>query len=181
MAEALFPPWLLEHPGREVDAPLRNAKGFRAATVLRHVLEQFQVESAPRYRVRDFDGDGKAETWCNRFVSDATRALGCPVPYLLANKQVAWLESDGAKLGWFEVPEPAARGLVQLGWPVVAARRKMLGHGHVAMGKPLSPDTPEALRAQLCITQAGRICRDGIPLVAGFGGEVAAIRFWAHE
>lgn len=175
MAE-MMPPWLFTALGEKLYPPLRNAPGHRSADTTRRVLEQFRVTDGPRYLPRDLTGDGRVETLCNYLASDATGALGCKVPQMLANQQIAWL--DKHLEGWRGVPRVFVPYLLQLGLVVVAGRRRFMGHGHIAMCKPPAGGV---YSPEIRITQAGRVCGDGITLLAGFGAPENDIRFWFHD
>lgn len=138
-------------------------------------------------------------TWCNRFVSDATAALGCAVPFMLANEMVEkYLAGDGKRDGWAELTPVGAQSAssiaaadAKLGLPVVAGYvnlhcavcGKLLeahvgvdhpfkdGHGHVAMVVPSEkPGT--------WIAQAGAMNYDLAPISWGFGA--IEPRFFVH-
>ena len=83
--------WLVDDFKKPALCPLTGTPGNRSGEALTALVALFHVDTAERYRRRDVTGDDKAETFCNVFVSDVTRALGCPVPHLLANQQLAWL------------------------------------------------------------------------------------------
>lgn len=156
-----------------VDAPLTNAPGQRSPEALRAVLAQFSVESALRYRPR------APLTWCNIFVWDATRALGCEIPHfvgqrphrreLTANGICDWLESTGPGEGWREVDAWDAVREAMRGCPVVLAwKNPGKGSGHVAMMLPNGN-----------IAQAGRRNLWDAPVEAGFGRQQPL--FYVHD
>jgi hypothetical protein len=92
-------------------------------------------------------------TWCNRFLTDATRLLDCEIPFAKANDQVIWLAGmPGAAAGWLELHdlsmpqglvsrETQAIARVELGLPTVAvwSNPKPADHGHVGMVVPTLP------------------------------------------
>lgn len=150
-------------------APLTNAPGNRSPEALRAVLEQFRVETALRYKAR------APFTYCNIFVSDATRALGCEIPHWLdkprrelnANGICDWLE---ASTDWRELGARDAIVEASTGYPVVLAWRNPdpRRSGHVAM---MLPDGT--------IAQAGKRNLFGAEIEAGFGR--LAPLFYTHD
>jgi hypothetical protein len=117
------------------DMPIVNWPNGRprdpAVTTL--VVKQFAPDLADpgsRY-AKDIHG-----TYCNIFVWDVTRALGCEVPHWVnkrettANDLADWLAD--LSNGWNETddPEKLARG----GLPIVAVWKNPQGHGHIAIG-----------------------------------------------
>jgi hypothetical protein len=151
----------------------------RSPSRLVEVLASLDVENSPRYRVRDTTGDGKPDTFCNIFVWDATRALGCELEHwwngkeLSANGLCDWLANVGTHYGWTEVSDFGAALAVVKGKPVVAAWRNPKGTGHVAMVLP--PGEGGALR----IAQAGKRNLFDVELTKGFGVHVP--RFYMHD
>ncbi len=129
------------------------------------VIALERVETNPLYARRDVTGDGKPETFCNLFVSNVTKALGCPIPWKLANDQFTWLISDqGRATGWIQIESIGSTALVELGAVVIAIWCNPGGQGHVAMVVP-SPDGAGGL----FIAQAGRHNFSCEPLEKGFG------------
>lgn len=151
-----------------------NACLPRSPAALKLVLESFHVETAEKYRKRDVTGDGLAETWCNRFLSDVTDALSCPVPFLLANAQVAWLREIGPVKGWKMVDAHQAEILVNEGYPLVAGWSNPRGHGHVGVGSP----TPSGVSG-LHLAQAGSTNFTCRPVSRGFG--LTPYLLFAHD
>lgn len=166
-----------ELQARELDAPMTSAPCQRSPDALRAVAGQFAVETAPRYRPKD------GKTYCNIYLWDVTRALGCEVPHWVgppgmrsettANALVTWLLAEGSTLGWREDDERAAVAHAAFGRPAVAAWRNPAGHGHVALLLP-SPD------GEARVAAAGARCLFDVPLVESFG-RIYGIRFFLHE
>jgi len=147
----------------------------RSPDTLRAVVGALDVERNEKYRKRDVTGDGKPETWCNLFVADASAALGVPVPALLANDMVAWLDgTPGAEAGWGRVTAHEAEVLAGQGHPVVVGWANPRGHGHVAIAVP----TPEGASG-LHVAQAGAINFSCRPVARGFGG--VDFTCWGHD
>ena len=149
-----------------------NACLPRSKENLRATLESFHVETAEKYRKRDVTGDGEPETFCNTFLHDVTLALGCEVPWLLANAQVAWFKEIGPAKGWRQVDAHQAEVLINEGYPVVAGWSNPRGHGHVAIGSP-------SIDAGLHVAQAGSINFTCRPISRGFG--LTPYQLWAHD
>lgn len=175
--------------GLPAQPPFRSLETARSSNAYLAAVEQFRVEEAPRYLA------GKGLTWCNRFVCDVTDAMGCPVPYQLANDMADWFLDKGAKKGWQQVDGAKAYLIALSGCPVVAiwkntepvldARGKpilgvdgklLVHHGHVAMVVPVPavPSKPAALR----IAQAGLRNFNNAPLASGFG--TRPVEYFAH-
>lgn len=128
----------------------------------------------PDYVKHDVTGDGKAETFCNKFVADVTALLDCPVPQLLANDQIHWLEGLGASGGWRQVFPTSAFALANKGAPVVATYLNPGGHGHIAIVVP----TPEN-EVGIYVAQAGSTNFACGPVGDGFGR--LPVRYFAHH
>jgi hypothetical protein len=156
-----------------------NGPGERSPLELRAVCAQFDVEHAGRYAVRDMNGDGRSETFCNIYVWDATTALKAEVPHwvgkseLNANAVIDWLAWYGSAQGWLETGKADALAYARRGCPVVVCWKNVTGgSGHVAMMLPPHDTEPR-------IAQAGRRNLFDVPLSAGFGAR--PIRFYVHE
>lgn len=114
-----------------VDAPLKGDPMSRDPVTYDNVIDQFAVESNPRYRRQDND------TYCNIFVWDVTYAMGAEIPHLVAgngepvsvyegawlsaNGMNRWLAENGPRYGWREVAAAEAQNLANLGHPAVAS------------------------------------------------------------
>lgn len=162
-----------------------SAPGARNPDVLEAVVQQFDVVHAARYQ-----GSGST-TWCNIFLWDVTRALGCEVPHwvdaslnpapmgppnreLSANAVCDWLEVQGARFGWMKVDGDLAQEAASKGEPVVIAwKNPSGGSGHVAIAVPDPSDLCELLSAQ-----AGAVNFVGKPYTAGFGAR--PVSFYCH-
>lgn len=106
-------------------------------------------------------------TWCNLFIADVTRALGCPIPFVRANQQAEYLAGlDGARDGWLELTGPTRHiiGIDQAerGFPTVAVWSYEKGHGHIAILVPGEP-------GKMCVAQAGSSNFSSGPIARGFG------------
>ncbi len=129
------------------------------------VLDSMHVETEAHYQPGYLVAGA---TWCNRLVSDATAALGCPIPFRPANAQYDWLYAGGAG-GWVEVFGLLdATAHAALGQPTVAAWRNNLGlHGHIALVRP---------NGHVCAAGAHNF--NDAPLTRSFGP--VAPRFFTH-
>lgn len=106
--------WLETPDYLPVTAPRSFGSLQRTPENLDDVLDQFRVETTPRYQ-RSSNG-----TKCNIFLHDVTKACGCAIPIVWqvglkhvemnANNQYEWMLRYGvASHGWLEVPEAVAQ------------------------------------------------------------------------
>jgi hypothetical protein len=176
-----------------VSAPVTNSTDTRSATAYSQVIDQFTVSSNPRYRVRDLNGDGESDTFCNIYVWDVTRAMGAEVPHwangqgvpvtvgdgheLNANGVARWLSGHGEAYGWTEVSPEQAQALANEGKPVVAAWDSgSASPGHVAMVRPGTYGTADGP----VIAQAGAHNLDRTTASGAFGQRVKEAKYYAH-
>lgn len=166
--------WLHDDLSRPLDAPLTSDVTNRSATRLALVVAQFAPEFARRYRRRDLNGDDKDETFCNFFVVDVARAMGCPLPQVLANDLFAWLNELSARSGpWRLVEADEAQRRADEGQFVVAGWfNRNGGSGHVAV---LVPSLGED---GVWVAQAGLTNFLRGPVASGFGSRPVA--YFAH-
>jgi peptidoglycan hydrolase-like protein with peptidoglycan-binding domain len=183
-----------ENVAAYVTPPLTSTPGDRSGATYTSVINQFAVEKNGRYVVRDFNGDGHEDTFCNIYVWDVTRAMGAEVPHwvapdgtplapghgneLNANGVVNWLADHGPGHGWHEVPAADAQAWANQGKPAVAAWENPAGPGHVAMVRPgeYSAATGPG------IAQAGAKNSGDLTVSAGFGEtRMAQVRYYVHE
>lgn len=134
-------PWLPYEPVRVYTE--RSPENYWAA------LRQFDVEHAVRYQVWN------KRTFCNIFVWDGTRALGCEIPHWVdkdgtivkpfsytswettANILGAqWLPRWGAQYGWKRCEKDDGEDRARRGLPVVLSYVATVGPGHVAFLMP---------------------------------------------
>lgn len=176
-----MPPFDVRH--RNVADPVYAQ--VSCCTICRHpatydeVIDQFEVESNPRYTPRDTSGDGGVDTHCDAFVHDVTRAMGCEVPNwwrgreLSANGMIDWLLQTGLHFGWEQVTAAEALAAASRGQPALAAWRNPSGPGHVAIVRP-GP-------APMTLAQAGRQCLSRASLAQCFGTKrIPDVRFFIH-
>lgn len=162
-----------------------SREGSRSAASTINVIRQFQVASNPRYTPRN------GVTFCNIFVWDFTRAMGCEIPHwvgplglpvpvgkgseLSANATVQWIATTGPSQGWQRVTELTARARAAQGYPTVVLWPNVGGIGHVAVVYP-------AGYAATMIAQAGATNFENGALSKGFGSrKEPLLQFWTHE
>lgn len=183
----MTPAWLLKPRYLPVEPPLRGEPGKRSRGVLLSVVAQFNLETAERYRPVHrllSNGELASDSFCNVFLWDVTKALGCEVPHWVdrvtgrpagvgaqgaveyrANDVVGWLEAHGREYGWQlctrgEASAAAERGEVAI---VVWRNPNPEKPGHVALVVPaVSPGA-------VFIAQAGAHNFTSEPLERGFG------------
>jgi hypothetical protein len=136
------------YSARPVAPPVENKKEERDSNIYNAALNQFGVETNPRYKPRNNN------TYCNIYVWDATRAMNAEIPHwvdangnpmdvgkgreLNANGVVAWLRNHGNDHGWHAVSAEEAQSHANKGAPavVVWANPNPGQSGHVAMVRP---------------------------------------------
>jgi hypothetical protein len=126
------------HP---VNPPVTNSPGNRDPNLYSSAINQFGVETNPRYTPRNNN------TYCNIFVWDVTTAMDAEIPHwvdvktrepldvskyyeltrqgiifdeLNANEVVDWIDGSGANYGWHAVTAEEAQNLANRGNPAVA-------------------------------------------------------------
>lgn len=147
---------------------------------LLRAAEQFHVDAHVRYR------PWLGRTYCNIFIWDVSRALGCELPHWVtpdgkaappfgpgsreqtANDLHRWLRLYGGLEGWrFVAEQDEAEMRADLGYPTVATWYNTQGSGHIAL-----------LLTRGRIIQAGR--NNGIMLLKqGFGSHKPD--FYTHD
>jgi hypothetical protein len=171
-----------------------SSENDRSPERLRAVIDQFNVESAERYRPRRNNND----TYCNIFVWDVTAALGCEIPHYAdpvtgapmsypnvkgAREQGAiameqWLETYGARYGWRETDAQTAQQYANEGRPAVTTSRSA---GHTQMVCPSQSGQYDPARG-VTVSQAGsRVVNythiSGIYSQKGLTG----VRYFVHD
>ncbi len=162
--------------------------GHPRAAQLNQTLDSLRVGDSRQYQpVRGRDGR-IVQTFCNRFVHDATKKLGAPIPlsvrepsgqvkWLKANDMHGWLSNSSN--GWRGVSAAEAQRLANEGRPVVAAWQNPnpKGHGHIAMVRPGAYSTHDGPR----ITHAGAAPANDTTVARGFGrSRMGAVRYFYH-
>ncbi len=167
----------------------------RSAALYRQVIDQFAVETNPRYAVNK---KGHGDTYCNIFLWDVTSAMGAEIPHYVdaetgaprtypdtkgaremsANSIYNWLHEQGSDYGWFEVTPEQAQTLANQGRPVVTAFKKT-GHGHVQVVCP-SKDGQYNQERGVTIAQAGRILTNYKPITSIYNKSLPKVSYFAH-
>ena len=174
-ALATTPPW------QALPAHITSTQGARSAAAYADVLGQFCVGSCRRY------APTKMATYCNIFVWDVTRAMGCEIPHWIdadkrgcepgdagarettANYLAGWLEDVGRAQGWEQHTRRMCASLAALGFPTVASLQSHGRHGHIAM---VSPDGT--------LAQAGERCGTGLLVADVLGWCINDVTWWGH-
>jgi len=143
--------------------PIVMNTGERSAENYSAVIDQFNVATNPRYKIRDTNGDGVDDTFCNIFGWDVTVAMGAELPHWVDNKtnqpytydssksysqnaQVAhelnansvadWVKNYGSNYGWRAVTREEAQAAANLGKPTIGVWKNTGGIGHVIVVRP---------------------------------------------
>lgn len=158
------------------NSPERNAYSYS------NLLNQFHVETNPRYAVTY--KDGTKETKCNIFAQDVTAAMGAPLPKLMANDIGDWLntKAEGGANGWKRISVREAEEAANQGKPTIALWENPDGpHGHIAMVRPGTPnDTRGVAEAQ---SGGSGAVLNATHLKTAFndqGGD-KLIEYWTHQ
>lgn len=134
----------------EVIPDITNLEGQRSALNYIAAVNQFEVETNPRY-VRGHLGG--RETYCNIYLWDVTKAMGCEIPHWIdpatgvkvlvgkGKEQVAngicdWMQTHGLTVGWMQCGKKKATERASKGFPTVVLWKNQGGIGHVAMILP---------------------------------------------
>ncbi len=155
-----------------LDAPMRfNSPVNLTPELYETVLLQLQVERNPRYQPDEHS------TFCNIYVSDGTRNLGCEIPHwyssqeMTANMMIDYLQSSPSS--WVELPTLAdGQAAANNGLPtVIGWHSGSHAPGHIAFllptYKPVNNfDGSIASR----VSQAGRHCYFAADMTLCFGG-----------
>ncbi|PJJ48529.1 LysM peptidoglycan-binding domain-containing protein [Hymenobacter chitinivorans] len=133
-----------------VQPPLTNLPGHRKPGIYEQVINQFAVAHNPRYLRNSTD------TFCNIFLWDVTRAMGCQIPHwidprghaaapfqphaheLNINATVEWMRTEGVPHdAWQLATASQAQDQANLGKVAVALwKNPSGGHGHTAVIRP---------------------------------------------
>lgn len=150
---------------------------------------QFAVETDIRYQ-RGHDPTQPKQTYCNIYLWDCTRALGCEIPHwvyldgrpapmghgnreLSANGTCEWLRVYGSTYGWQPADMLMVLTHVREGKPAVVTFENPGGTGHVAMVLPTAITPPPH------IAQAGASNFYDKPVGYGFG--INPVKYYIHD
>jgi hypothetical protein len=173
---------------------ITNSADNRSPEHLRAVIDQFNVETAERYRpYRD------GYTYCNIFVWDVTSALGAEIPHYVdsntgelrtypdtdattalgATATERWLDSHGADYGWTEASPEQAQAFANAGKPAVTTAGSL---GHVQVVCPSEDGGYDSVRG-VTIAQAGSEVYNYTYISNIYGAATlnSRIRYWVHE
>ncbi|MDR0951714.1 MAG: hypothetical protein LBM18_02185 [Oscillospiraceae bacterium] len=173
---------------------LTNSESNRSAENLRAVIDQFNVETAERYRpYRD------GYTYCNIFVWDVTSAMGAEIPHYIDSKTgeiriypdtsgttpldaagiERWLAGYGAGYGWREVSAQEAQAAANAGKPAVTTAGSI---GHVQVVCPSENASFDPVRG-VTVAQAGSKVYNYTYISNIYGAATlnSRIRYWVHE
>lgn len=176
--------WRPDSPWLPCTPPMTSGTLVRSADVLDRIVLQFGLDDGKRWQklVEKLAGDiTRVSTYCNVWLNDITRALGCEVPRwwlrgatlveLTANDQARWLSREGRRHGWRECTPLEAQARANMGHPAVATwinpevnpvtKREL--SGHVALFVPDHGITG------LWVAQAGLTNFSRGTLSSGFG------------
>ena len=183
--------WKASSPAITANAYERNPEK------LRQVIDQFQVDTAQRYTPYRRGND----TYCNIFVWDVTRALGCEIPHYInpdtgaprtypdvkgatelgANATHDWLITHGPRYGWKEVTAQEAQAHANQGRPAVTAWKNPTGaSGHVQVVCPSKDGGYDPIRG-VSVAQAGRKNYNYTHLSSTFSqSQRSQVRYFVH-
>jgi len=169
----------LIEPWNPNPACIKGYENSRSKLTYDNVIDQFDVETNPRYAKKD--EDGMLKTYCNIFVWDVTLAMGAEIPHwfdgeeLGASKTFKWLNVTGKNYGWSETDDlQVLIKHVNTGRPAVAA-----DDGHIVVIRPDQPETKSL--NDLFIAQAGLYNFNKVRLGrVGLGKEFNP-KFYIHE
>jgi hypothetical protein len=130
--------------GARVDALIRNDSAHRSAAAYNNVINQFAAGVNPRYAVRDLNGDGNLDTFCNILLWDVTAAMNAEIPHFFANDELNanetydWMRNTGVvSYGWREATAQEAQTAANRGQVAVALRKNLTGEsGHAMVIRP---------------------------------------------
>lgn len=180
-------------PGKAVNPSITSNVNNRSAALYRSVIDQFSVETNPRYAIRN------GSTYCNIFMWDVTRAMGAEIPHYVdpktgepryypdvkgasqmnANAIYNWLHKHGPEYGWHEVTPEQAQILANQGHPAVTAYKNTGGHGHVQVVCPSRDGKYDAKRG-VTIAQAGRHFYNNMPITKVYNKSLPKVSYFAH-
>ncbi|HXP95586.1 MAG TPA: hypothetical protein VN809_02665 [Telmatospirillum sp.] len=167
-----------------IDAPLPSDESDRSAYNYFNVIKQFDVVHAARY-------EAGADTFCNIYVSDVTRAMNAEIPIRPANDMVIWLHTTGRQQGWHRADARLIQEMADAGHPAIVIWENtsispdtgLPGHGHVAMVRPGSINDPRGD----AISAAGRYVIDARHMTGGDKTHPRGyfnkpgVQFWYHD
>jgi hypothetical protein len=173
---------------------ITNDVGSRSPQAYRAVINQFNVETAERYRPFR-----NGSTYCNIFVWDVTSAMGAEIPHYTdpitgeprfypdirgarsmgAIATCEWLERHGPTYGWQEVDAETAQRHANQGKPAITSAGSL---GHVQIICPSRDGGFDPIRG-VTIAQAGRIVTNYTHISSTYSANALKnnVRYWIHE
>lgn len=180
--------WRPTTPAITSDVNNRSPELFRA------VVNQFNVETAERYRP-----GRNGNTFCNIFVWDVTGAMGAEIPHFTdpttgdpmqypnirsarhmgAIATCEWLSEHGGRFGWREVDAKTAQLHANQGRPAITSAGSL---GHVQVVVPSTNGDFDPIRG-VTIAQAGRINSNYMFISGIYSANTLAtrVRYWVHD
>jgi hypothetical protein len=170
-----------------------NIEGERSPELYRSVINQFNVEKAPRYRPHR---DGY--TYCNIFVWDVTSAMGAEIPHytdpatgnakyypdIKGTSEMGaiaideWLRTRGQSYGWREVSAETAQRCANEGKPAVTTAGRT---GHVQIVCPSEDGEYDGTRG-VTVAQAGSKVTNYAHISDIYGAaDPRSVRYFVHE
>ena len=172
---------------------LTSNQHFRSPQLYRNVIDQFQVETAERYKPFR-----NGNTYCNIFVRDVTSAIGAEIPLYTdpmtgdpryypdikgatamgATAMEQWLSTCGSEYGWHEVDARTAQMHANQGRPAVTSAGSL---GHVQIICPSRDGGFDPIRG-VAIAQAGRIVTSYTHISSIYGSSAlnSKVKYWIH-
>ena len=168
--------------------------GIRSKSNYNKIINQFKVNSNPRYKVRG------SSTWCNIFAADVMKAMGLgnsfshwvnkngkPISYNEAKKtsgaleqnvtrHLAWLKKYGSKYGWKKVSASQAQTRANSGYPTLVLNNS---GSHIAVVRPETSSYKYSSKKGCVIAQAGANCVNYGNVKTYFGN--LNVTYWTHD
>lgn len=179
---------------KPVSPAVVSTQNDRSPQKLRQIIDQFNVETAERYRPYRRGRD----TYCNIFLWDVTSALNCEIPHFvdpitgnprkypdiegaieLGAVQIEdWLVRFGRSYGWREVDAATAQEYANRGKPAVTTAGTI---GHVQVVCPSNNGSYDVIRG-VNVAQAGSR-NTGYAYISEIynSASMGKIRYFVHE
>ena len=172
---------------------ITNSQGNRSPAAFRAVIDQFNVESAERYRPYS-NGD----TYCNIFMWDVTSAMGAEIPHYVDAVTGApryypdikgarelnaiaideWLRTHGPSYGWREVDAETAQRYANAGRPAVTTAGQ---NRHVQVVCPSKDGGFDPIRG-VTIAQAGAKVTNYTNISGIYSSNgLKSVRYFVHD
>ncbi|HPO98849.1 MAG TPA: peptidoglycan-binding domain-containing protein, partial [Bacillota bacterium] len=171
---------------------ITNKMGERSPEKYNKVIDQFDVESNPRYKPQ-------GNTYCNIFLWDVTSTMGAEIPHwvnskgepckplepgsyeLNANAIADWLREHGEKYGWVKVTAEEAQMAANRGEPAITVWKnpnpKRSGHVQVVRPSDKPFDSTKGVR----VAQAGRVNFNYGYSLKAYSGKNPKLEYYIHK